>query len=159
MKTRAKTWDIENIFAIPLKDGTYTLGQVVGREKEVLNSITCAFYKTRFNDLELKDISIIPNISDLLSVQFVSPDLLKSRKWVVLGKEKVNIPKAHFPYEETRKNGWVGAKVIGSGIMVHFLNAYYGLEPWDMMYKPDYFDKLLINNELKPSDLLYKNAT
>ena len=147
-----KTWDVGNLFAIPLTDGGYSLGQVLGREGQVLNSITCAFYKTRLSASDLRSVQAVPDPDDLIAVQFITKDLLTRRVWKVLGNFPVTLPRAVLPHEDKREQGWIGAKVIGSGIMVHFLNAWFGLEPWDQMHDPNYFDQLLLRPGLRPQN-------
>ena len=147
---RRKTWDVGNMFAVPLADGSYALAQVVGREAEVLNSITCAFYRTRVDAAALGTVKEVPNERDLIAVQFITKDLLTRRVWKVLGNYPVTLPRSVFPHEDKRNQRWIGAKMIGSGNMVHFLNAYFGLERWDQMKDPYYFDKLLLRPDLRP---------
>jgi hypothetical protein len=154
-----KTWDIGNLFAVPLADGSYSLGQVVGREAQVLNSITCAFFQTRVPEHALPSVLGVPPISDLISVQFITKDNLTGRLWKVLGNYPVTLDAKYFPHEDTRARRWVGAKMIGSGIISNFLNAYFGLEAWDQMKDPNYFDKLLIDPKAKPTKLKYGKAT
>ena len=43
----------------------------------------------------------------------------------------------------------VGATVRGSGIMMEFLYAFYGLRAWDDYADPAYFDKLLLTQDKK----------
>ena len=146
-----QTWDIGALFAVPLADGSHACGQVIGREREVLNSVTCAFYRTRTPPGASPAFLGVPGEADLLAVQFVTPDLLTSGVWPVLATGPVALPRRFFPHEDKRRQGWVGAKVIGSGIMVRFLNAFFGLEPWDQMKDPQYFDRLLVRPDLRPS--------
>lgn len=145
-----KTWDTGNLFAVPLADGTWTCGQVVGREAEVLNSVTCAFYRSRYGSPDSATISAVPDESNLIAVLFTTKDLLTRRTWKVVGNHPVSVPRAFFPHEDSRAQGWVGAKVIGSGIVQHFLNAFFGLERWDQMKDAHYFDRLLLRPELNP---------
>lgn len=159
MTTRRKTWDVGNIFAIPLGDGTFGVGHVVGREAEVLNSVTVALYRTRLAGGELSGRTSVPPLDDLLAVQFTTKDLLTRRIWKVLANVPVDLPGNLFPYEDTRANGWVGAKMIGSGILVRFLRSYHGLDCWDQMHDPDYFDKLLVTKECRPARPRLKGAS
>lgn len=145
-----KTWDIGNVFAVPLNDGSYALGQVVGREAQVLNSITCVFFRTRLREADLTSVRAAPDVDEVLAVQFITKDLLTRRVWKVLGTFPVLIPRELFPHEDKRTHGWIGATVIGSQIIVHFLNAWFGLERWDQMHDPRYFDSLLLRPELRP---------
>jgi hypothetical protein len=147
---RRKKWETGNLFAVPLADGSYALAQVVGREKAVLNSVTCAFYRTRVRAQALSSLQGVPDQSELIAVQFTTKDLLTSGVWEVLGNYAVTLPRDLLPHEDKRSQGWVGATVVGSGIMAHFLNAFFGLEPWNQMKEPNYFDRLLLRPSLRP---------
>ena len=106
---RGKTWDIGNLFSVPLIDGSYALGQVVGCEAEVLNSITCAFFRNRIDSIALVEIKGPPDCSDAIAVQFVTKDLLTRRRWKVLGNFAVALQGDAFPHEDKRDSGWIGA--------------------------------------------------
>ncbi|RTR37981.1 hypothetical protein EKG38_15560 [Shewanella canadensis] len=151
-----KTWDIGNIFSVELSDGTFSIGQVVGREAEVLNSITCAFFKIRFQHYPSMDEIFELNETKLIACQFTTKDLLTKRIWKVLGNRKPVISSISFPHEDCRDNGWIGAEIHGSGIMNQFLNAYYALEFWDDWFEPDYLDTILWKDAKKPENLRYK---
>ena len=154
MKRKSKPTDIGTVFAVPLSDGSSVLGQVVGEQREVLNSVTCAFFNHRTSSTS----SDVPDLVTLhpIAIQFITRDLLNKRVWKPLDVRKVTVDKNLFPFEETRSKGWVGAKMIGSGIIINFLEAFFGLRPWDMMKDPAYFDRLLVSPELKPKEVTYK---
>jgi hypothetical protein len=44
-RKKKQAWGIGDIFCIPLTDGTYSIGQVVGQEPEALNSIPLQFWE------------------------------------------------------------------------------------------------------------------
>ena len=54
--------------------------------------------------------------------------------------------------------GWVGAKVIGSGNVNKFMNAYFGLSLWDDWHDPTYLDRLLVSPEKRPAKLILKKT-
>ena len=56
-----------------------------------------------------------------------------------------------FAWEGFRRHRWVGATILGSGIIRQFVNAYHGLTPWDTMADPVYFTKLLVKGAAMPS--------
>ena len=131
---------IGDLFWIPIDDGSFVLGQVVEIKREVLNSITCAFYDIRTDDPKQK----FPEPKNPISIQFVTKDLFVSGKWIRKGNKRVNVSRSQLPYRDTEENGWIGAKVIGSGIINKFLSAFYGLRSWDEMADPIYYEKLLL---------------
>tara|TARA_R110002124_G_C8543010_1_gene478505 strand:- start:67 stop:510 length:444 start_codon:yes stop_codon:yes gene_type:complete len=127
-------------FWVPLEDGTVALGQIVEIRPEVLNSITCAFYELRAPEPRDFDLGSLQPIS----VQFVTPDLFKSGAWQAQEASPGNPAQVPLPYRETEPDGWVGAKVIGSGIVAKFLSAFYGLRDWSEMHDPNYYQYLLL---------------
>lgn len=154
---RRKTWDVGNLFAVPLADGSYGLGQVVGREENMLNSISCAFYRTRVSASDLASVGGVPDESELIAVQFTTKDLLTKRVWRVLGAYPVELPHHLFPHEDRRGQNWIGAEMVGSGSMVNLLNAYFGLAPWNVMFEEDYFDQLLAPGVRRPPTAIVLN--
>jgi len=131
---------VGDLFWVPIDDGTFVLGQVVEIKPEVLNSLTCAFYDIRVKEVTAK-FSKLPNP---ISIQFVTKDLFVSGMWVRSGNKKVNVSRSQLPYRNTEKNGWIGAKIIGSGIVKNFLSAFYQLRAWDEMADSKYYENLLM---------------
>lgn len=146
------------IFSIPLKNGTFVFGQEIERIEE-LDTALCAFYSINTKNEEKNSFDGLLINDNLISVQIVTPDLIDKNKWKTLSTETIKLPNNAYPLEKYKKSGWVGARVIGSAIIVDFLNAFFGLEAWDSMTDPEYFDNLLINKKVKPNELLFKNAT
>jgi hypothetical protein len=85
---------------------------------------------------------------------FSTRDLLDDGVWPVVGNRPVAVPKKLFLWEHTRSSGWVGAKVIGSGIPNELLDAFRGLAPWDAYKDPAYLDGLLVSPAKKPTPRL-----
>jgi hypothetical protein len=157
MARRKQSWNIGDIFTVQIKDQRFVLGQIVGREAEVLNSVSVAFYDLRCDAIqEAQDISSL-DLEKIFSILFVTRESLDSGDWQIVGSCAINIPKEWMPYEHLRSKRFVGAKVIGSGIIDEFLNAYYALVPWDDWKDPQYLDRLLLSVDKKPSRLLFKS--
>lgn len=92
----------------------------------------------------------------LISTVFTTDDLLDSGRWHVVGRKPVTIPEEMFPGEHTLARGGVGEKVIGSANLAAFVEAYFGLGPWDRFHDPAYMDKLLISPAKKPKNIVFK---
>ena len=97
--------------------------------------------------------------SNVIALLFVTRDLLDTRHWEVIGsRPPVEVGQGDF-ISAARNNKFKGVTVIGSQNLVRFLNAFHGLQPWDAMYDPHYYDSLLIDACKKPSadKLLFQN--
>ena len=142
---------VGDVFAVPLDDGTFCIGQVMETDPILMNSITCAFFDIRLN-LDSSDVANL-DLSErsAISCQFVTRDLFNRGTWKRLGNTRLSIPERLFPYRETKRNGWIGATVVGSGIINTFLSAYYGLREWKEMKDPEYYDKLLLKDRRRPN--------
>lgn len=128
---------IGDIFLVPIDDNSSVFGQIVEIEKEVLNSITCAYFNCREGCGGL-------DLSAPISIQFVTRDLFTNGTWRRVSNKPVEISDNVFPHRYTAKNGWIGAEVIGSGNIKSFLSAFFGLRAWDEMNDPNYYEKLLL---------------
>jgi hypothetical protein len=157
-RTKLQPWTIGDVFLVRTLDGLNVVGQILGREAGVLNSVSCAFFDFRFtNENKIKEIQVLP-FEKAFSILFVTRDLLDNGQWRIVSQLPVTVPKDKLPYEHLRKNGYIGAKVIGSGIVNEFLSAFYGLSAWDDWKDPTYLDKLLISPEKKPATLKLKSS-
>jgi immunity protein 26 of polymorphic toxin system len=147
-----------DVFVVPLNDGTYSLGQILAYEREALNSVACAFYNIRIVDGPTLEIPAPLPQDRVISILLTTRDLLNRAVWPVIADRAIPTMVAVRPYEQYRVKKWVGARIIGSGIVDKFLNAYFGLAPWDAMQDPNYFDSLLLHASLKPSGLVFAHA-
>lgn len=143
--------NVGDAFLVPLDDATGCLGQIVEIEREVLNSVTAAFFGLRLpsppSETELADLVASAPIACL----FVTRDLFNAGLWARVGRAPVRLEDSLLPHRDARRRAWVGARVIGSGIVEKFLNAYFGLREWDEMNDPKYYSKLLLPGVVGPA--------
>lgn len=95
--------------------------------------------------------------TDLLSVLFVTSHYLDSGRWslVAVGKE---IPVAvYIDIPALRRKEFVGLKIVGAANVEKFVNACFGLFPWDGFAKSEYFNDFLIEGLARPSVAVFKS--
>ena len=142
---------VGDVFVVPLEDGTFGVGQVLEIAPSVLkNCFSCAFFEIRLSSEPGKLSSLDLTERSALAYQFVTLDLFDSGIWKRVGNVAPRIPDDVLPHRGGKDIGWVGTKVIGSGIIRMLLNAYFGLRPWSEMHDPTYYDKLLIAGRRGP---------
>ena len=155
-RRKKQEWRVGDVFLVPNRDGLFTVGQIVAQERDVLNSVSSAFFDLRVTDPpELDKYQLLP-LDRLIAVLFVTRDLLDSGVWRVVGQRPIATTREELPFEHLRERGFVGAKVIGSAIVREFLDAYQGLTAWDDWQDPEYLDQLLISPDRKPKKLILK---
>ncbi|NMH66934.1 Imm26 family immunity protein [Shewanella salipaludis] len=143
--------NIGDVFVIPLENGDcYSVGVVVEITPEALNSVLCGFYDVKLNSTNEYSYETIGN---LISIQFVTPDLLKNGQWMIVGHSTPLNPNDFFDFDGIKKKRYIGVEIEGSAIIRKFLSAYHGLHHWNCYYKDDYFDGLLLNPRNKPSNI------
>src|SRR5512132_1688535 len=148
---RAKIqWTEGSIFLVPLSDGLCSVGQVLKRTPDALNSVVCAFYDLRVKPKTPVDVEQLTEES-LISIQFTTHDLLRSGTWVVVGQGPSMYLERMTRLPSLERAGYVGAVVVGSRNMTLFLEAFHGLRPWDDYADPAYFEKLLLSPDKKPA--------
>jgi len=147
------------VFLVRLVDGTHGVGQVLKVTKEAMNSVLCAFFDIRLEgdagDAMLALDTTRLDATHLVSVQFVTPDLLKKRTWPIVAERAPAVAiEDYVPLQALERNGFVGAKIVGSGNIGEFLSAYHALCPWDEWADPHYLDKLLVSPDKRPSNVI-----
>lgn len=155
-RTKQK-WRVGDVFAIQQNDGLWTLGQAL--DLMMPNIVSCAFYDIRVGSPEpIGNLALLPG-EKLVAVRSVSREQLDYHVWRVVGHLEPQLPRKMWPNEKYRKRDWVGAEMSDAALAEDFLNAYYGLRPWDEMYDPNYYEKtFLISPEKKPRNLIYKKS-
>ncbi len=154
----SKQWRIGDVFTIPTKDGQLAIGQIVGVEPDLLSSATVALFDERHASIEGARIHASLSPENLFAVLYVTKNHLDSGDWRVVDHRKVEVDPRTNPFEHTRSKGFIGAKVFGADIVNEFVNAFYGLVPWDDWKDPNYLDALLISKDVKPvGRLIFKS--
>lgn len=154
-KRKKQKWGIGDVFLVPLSDKTYTVGQVIGIEKEALNSAICGFSLVKVED---KQTAFTFSSDDFISVLFVTTDLLDSGDWpIVSNLEPVNVYN-YFDIDRLRAEGFIGVKVTGSGIVIKFMDACFGYYPWNGFYQSNYLDQFLLSPDKKPLSIVLKES-
>lgn len=144
------------MFSIPLENGRYACGQIVGQEKEALNSVVCVLFETI---IESNDNLATKNFckDDVISIVFTTRDVLDNGVWQVLGNFAIVEAGQNEILRNARSQKFIGTDVVGSGNVMKFINAFHGFYPWNAMHDSKYFDKFLITSLKKPalSNLLF----
>jgi hypothetical protein len=147
------SWGEGALFLVPQSDGQCSVGQVLKLTPGALNSVICAFY-----DLRVKPRAAVSpdQLSEdrLISIQFTTPDLLRSGVWEIVGQGAPKYLERMTRLQALERADFVGAVVVGSGNMMDFLDAFYRLRPWDDYADPSYLDKLLLTPDKKPLRLV-----
>lgn len=141
-------WQQGDVFTVPLLDGTFGVGQVLGMMME--NILLVALAARR----EPAGSPTLPlGRADVMSTLATWRDPLDTGRWKVVGSQGILFPQKEWPNEQFRERNWVGAKHYNTALVEGFLNAFHALAPWDAWHDPQYLDKLLLAPELKPSHL------
>lgn len=156
MKRGAKQkLEVGDYFIVPLEDESYGCGQVLAMEPLTLkNAAICAFFSCRLRDASAESL-VGGKVGRAISVLWVTRDLLDNGTWKVVGRGEALNPRIYFPDLDSRRaKGFVGTRIHGSGIARTFLNAYFGLCPWNDFADPNYLDKLLAEPALRPEGVI-----
>lgn len=146
-------WENNDVFAIPLENGAFTICQVL--DLQMVNIVRIAVYDEKILNVNAVKLDNFCNSEDLISLIACSREQLDYGVWKILGNKEQSIPISKFPNEQYRTNGWVGAKHYDAAIIEDFVNAFYALIPWDDWGNPLYLDSLLVDKGKKPQNLLF----
>ena len=152
-RRKKQRWSVGDIFSIQQRDGNGSIGQIL--DVMLPNVVTCAFYDLRYSG-STHPQRIQLNQDPLISCVSVSREPLDDGSWKVIAHQQPAVCRDDWPNETFRDCGWVGAKIYDARIIEEFLDAFYGLTPWDDWHDPNYLDKLLISPEKKPKHLVFK---
>lgn len=149
-------WSPGDLFTVRLKDNSRVIGQVL--DLMMPNIVSVAFADIRLDD----DSSTVDPSSFSRERAFATlstwRDPLDSGHWPIVGHKPFVLQRREWPNEQYRSNDWIGAKHYNTALVEAFLNAYYGLAPWDTWYDPLFFDRLLFDGTKRPPNVILTKA-
>lgn len=153
LKSKKKIiWNNGDVFVISLKDKTLTIGQILDLQME--NIVRCSLYNERYNSIDEIKTKNVCQTKNLISLLSSSREMLDYNYWRIIGNVPIEINKSMYPNEEYKNKKWIGSISYDAELVEYFLNAFYGLSPWDDWYNPNYLDQFLIDKSKKPSNLI-----
>lgn len=153
MKPNAETGDI---FRVNLNNGSAILGQVIQYDKRGLPGYSLGLFDLPFESHQERTNTNL-SFDKCFSILIGTTECFsRNSNWKVIGNQNLIIPKKYYPYERLRKSNKPGCILHNKSAIDEFVNAYYGLLPWDNYYKSDYLDGMLLSLEKKPLNLIYK---
>lgn len=145
-------WKKSCLFLIPLENGQKSVGQILDVPRGAMGAVLCGF----FLGAAARNQKVEVGRNLLISVLFITPDYLDSGRWEILGAGQA-IPADEFiDIKQLAAKDFVGMKVYGAGIAEKFINACYGLYPWNGFYREDYLDNLLLAGVSRPALAVFK---
>lgn len=139
-----------NLYAIPLVDGSWTLGHIcylVEGIEEGYYSVTCGFFNHRFSTFEeLIERQNELSLSKPVFVFTIADDPFK-KKWKLIGNRKVEYKNVNVEEHITGTWGWYDKEEKDTHWV---LEMYFGIYPWDSFYDKIFMDNLLIPGQKKP---------
>lgn len=140
-RPRPAKWKVGDVFSLKLKDNTFMFGQIIGTHLTPKSPICLIFEIKRptenvlFDDLKG---------SKAISIQNTDGEYLNKKIFKVLFNAELLADVKHV-----NKN-----KSTGDANLLCLCNAYYGLEPWNILYEDTYYDKMLLKGIERPQRVI-----
>src|SRR5262249_19746261 len=146
MKRKRIKPEAGDLFAVPLIDGTFGLGHVIDVDNYL--GPLALFGRRASSPSELTN-DLGHTLKAPLTILVLTNNALESGEWLIIGNKKPEYSAFAIPTDGKGTSHTFGAAS-------YFLNAYHGLIPWDGMYDPREYDKLLIPGVPIPPTVRYK---
>jgi hypothetical protein len=133
-------YKVGQVFSVPLRNEQYMFGQVVG-----LNTLGISPVYVLFELIQEKKIVEFEQliVSPIAAASVVDGTLINNRTFEILGEFELLADSEIIP--NYRKG-----HSTSDSIIQRIGNAYYGLIPWNVMYKETYYNDYLINTNRHP---------
>lgn len=138
---RRQRWRVGDVFLVRQQDGLWTVGQIV--DAPMPNVPSCVLFANRQATPESFALIHLDPDQAIASV-WSTRDALDSGEWKIVAHQPVSLPQSRWANEPLRFNGWIGAMTYGSDLIGMFLDAFYGLRPWDDMHDPRFFEEMVL---------------
>lgn len=152
-RRKKAVWNCGDVFAVPLDNGKYAIGQTL--IQNLKNIVSISLYNETIDSINEPDLKALCKAENLKSLIDVTIEQLTYRVWKILGSKTIGIPQNDFPNEKFRKTKWVGLITYDAALAEDFLNAFYALKPWDNWYNPNFLDEFLFEKSKKTTNLIF----
>jgi hypothetical protein len=137
-------WKVGDVFSIPLLDGSFSFGQIIGTHLTAKSPIMALF--------EIRQTADKITVAHLLEARVLSvwnsdDEDLSNHKYKVLFNAEIIIS----PDKVKDK------KESGGATMDNLANVYFGIEPYNVMADEYYYDDYWQPNIKRPEDVLWLN--
>ena len=117
---------VGDVFAIPLSDGRWALGQVV---EEWMPRIICV---ALFDRVVPKPAAVdFTNLGSVIALPSVAMAEVANGYWTKVGNTSVQADRGFAPHAEFESQRFVGATWSSGKIVEDFLSAYHGIGSWE----------------------------
>ena len=140
-RPRPAKWKIGDVFSLKLKDNTFMFGQIIGTHLTP-KSPTCAIFEIKrlTEDVSFDELKG----SRVISAQNTNGECLNNKTFKVLFNAELLAD-----IKQANKSTF-----IGDGSLLCLCNAYYGLEPWNVLRNDTYYEKMLLKGIERPQGIV-----
>ena len=145
------------LFSIKLENTAWTLGQLCNLfklEGKRYEQYTLAFFNHIFStEEELTNAIKSIDLNKPIIILTINGNPASTYKLNAIGTREINYQNVpNYKNEVSRSLGLYRGK---SQDFHHYLQAFFGLHPWDGFYKDEYVDEVLTSGTVKRKDVKY----
>ena len=139
-RPKAAKWKVGDVFSLKLKDETFMFGQVIDTHLTHKSPTCCLFeIKKKTDQVTYKELIK----SRIISIENTDNEYLSNKTFKILFNA------ASLANAKVSKK-----KITGDSTLLNLCNAYYGLEPWNVLYDATFYDKMLFGGIKRPKTVL-----
>lgn len=139
-RPKAAKWKVGDVFSLKLKDETFMFGQVIGTHL-THKSPTCCLFEAKKETDQVTCEELME--SRIITIENTDNECLSNKTFKIL----FNVA----PLTSTKVSK---KRSTGDLTLLDLCNAYYGLEPWNVLYDVAYYDKMLLDGIKRPKTVL-----
>ncbi|HSN73410.1 MAG TPA: Imm26 family immunity protein [Steroidobacteraceae bacterium] len=137
------TWQCGDLFAVPQRDGQWSLGQVLLHEPRAMDSVLCGFYDVRLAEPQLTGVVHLLTRNRLVALELVTREALDRGRWPIVGNSLPANLGAYRGLGALYNGRYAAVTVVPSTRIVALLEAWFGLRPWRGGPDPQALERLL----------------
>lgn len=126
-----------DVFLIPSSGGGFYVGQIASDTKSEIGALYCYLFNERIDGEEGCGQTAVA-ASDVISASFITPELIEYQQWKICSNKSVSPHPALRQIDELRRQGFVGARIVGAGNVSDYLDTYHGVMSASRWPDPSY---------------------
>jgi hypothetical protein len=149
---KRQRWAVGDIFLVPQSDGKFMPGQIL--DQLMPHVVSIVLFDRIVDASEL--LQPLPRTTEAISCVTTWKQAFSTGAWRIVGSAEPLLPRLRRPYEQLRKDRWIGLDTYDWGLIEDFANAYRGLQHWDDWHDPNFLDEFLLPPATRPPGITFK---
>lgn len=141
----AKKCELHNgdLFLVPSRSGRYFVGQLAEDLRKEVGVVLCDLFHGLHDETVARSSLDLEKLT-LISSALITPESLERAVWPIVGACEIQDRNRRLDVCALRSSAFVGATIVGSGLVADYLDTYHGVLPISTWANTESFNRFFL---------------